>query len=409
MQLPLFFARRYLVSKKSLNIINVISFIAIIGIAFGTAALFVILSVFNGFENVIKNSVNNFNPDLKVVLKKGKKFKITDSLRDILNNEKNIAAYSFVIEENAIAEFQHKQAIITLLGVEDNFKQITGIDTCLYSGNFFLKRGPYHFTVIGYGIASVLGVAANSIAPITIWTPSNTSANTLNFNNAFNSAPVYVSGIFSIQEDYDNKYIITDYDLAAELLNYQNYANTIYIKVFSKVNIDEEKKSLQKKLGENFKVENRYEQNKLLYKMMNTEHWLLFAILSFILFVSSFNIIGSIIMLIVEKQKDIATLFSLGATVKLIRKIFLTEGFLISLIGAIIGLFIGISLAYIQQKYGIITLPSQDAFIISVYPVKIKIGDIFLVLFTVLAIGYILSIYPVRYITKKVFITHLIT
>ncbi len=409
MKTALFIAKRYLVSKKNFNIINLLSVISIIGVSLATAALFVVLSVFNGFEDIIGKMMNNFDPDLKVVLAKGKRFTVTDSLRKKLESDTNIAFYSFVIEENVILEYQHKQLIATMLGVDENFVHTSGVDSSISSGSFVLYKNPQHFAVLGYGIAMRLGIAAESIALFKILAPNNVEGRNLSLSNAFNAEIVRCSGIFSIQEDYDEKYVIVDYGLASELLNYQNQASEIFIKLRKNINTEEAKKQLQRELGGNFKVLDRYEQQETLYKMMKSEHFIIFLIMSVILFISSFTIVGSVSMLIIEKRHDIATLFSLGASQKLIRQIFLFEGLLITFTGAIIGLILGLSLCLAQQYFGIVTFPTSGGFITNVYPVKILLSDVILIFATVLVIGNIISLYPVRYITDKLFNVYYIT
>ena len=403
MDFSLFIAKRYLVSKKTYNIINIISIIAIVGITFATMSLFVILSIFNGMEKLIDKQITSFNPDLRIELKKGKYFQITDSLKQILSSSKNVAYYSFVLEENVVLGYDKKQVVATMLGVDSNFVYVTGLDSSIYEGRFVLKKNPNSYAVIGSILADQLGITTQSYYLLTIWAIKKVKAANLNLQNAFNSDFLQVAGIFMVNDEYDSKYVIVPLDFAQDLTNNKNLASYIYLKLYPNASIKSTKKELSSLLPDNYEIKDKYQQNEMIYKIMKSEKWAIFAILSFIIFITSFNIIGSLVMLILEKKKDISVLFSLGASEQSIRRIFLYEGLLISFIGAVVGLILGLILCVIQIKFGLITLPSQGSFITNVYPVSIKFTDAVLVFFTVMAIGYLIALYPVRYITFRLF------
>lgn len=403
MNFPFFIAKRYLISKKSTNIINIISFISLIGVAFGTMAFIVVLSVFNGLENLVRSLFNSFDPDLRIELAEGKSFAIDSTIFDKIKQNENIAYYSFVIEENAMLEYDNRQLVATIKGVDDNYHNVTGVDSTIYEGNYVLKHNNQNFAVVGYGISSKLGMSTNMDYPITIWAPVRTHGIGMDVHSAFNSNTVNLGGIFSVQQDYDNKYIILPLDFVQELMKYGNRATAIEIRLTRNANQIKTQKNLASVLGKGFVIKNRFEQKQLAYKIMRTEKWAIIAILSFILLISSFNIIGSLVMLIIEKKNDIRTFQSMGSDISTIRKIFMIEGWLISVIGAVIGLILGVILSLIQQKFGWITFPSQGTFVQNVYPVEVHFIDVIFVFVVVVSIGYLVAKYPVRYITNKIF------
>jgi len=404
MNFPLFVAKKNLVSKKIANIINIISIIAVIGVSFGTMAFIIVLSVFNGIEDLVSSLFNSFDPDLRIELAEGKSFNADSTVFDEVEKLSSVAFMSYIIEENALLEYDGKQVVATIKAVDDNYKQVTGVDTMLYDGSFVLTENPRNYAVVGRGLAARLGVGVNLIYPLKIWAPQRTQGITLTMGNAFNSESIGVSGIFVVQQEYDNKYVIVPIDFARELMNYGNRATSIEVKLSKDANLKKTQAEIQSVLGEGFVVKNRYEQKQLVYKIMKSEKWAIIAILSFVLLVSSFNIIGTMIMLIIEKRNDISTMHAVGADVDKIRKIFLIEGWLISAIGAVVGLIIGLAVTLGQQKFGWIKFPSQGTFVQNVYPVSVHFADVAFVFFVVIAIGYLVAKYPVKFITRKFFL-----
>lgn len=401
-KLPFFIAFRYLLSKKKTNVINVISAISVLGVAVSTMALIVILSVFNGLNGLIKSLFNSFDPDLKITLKEGKNFVLDNEQLLKIKNLDGVLAVSEVLEENALLEYTDKPHIGTIKGVDSNFIQVSGIDTMLIDGTYKLTDGKNNFTIVGYEIAHFLSIGLRIMKPISVYVPNRNSELTMLSKDAFNQKYIIPSGIFSIQKEYNSKYIIVPISFARDLLQYENELSALEIKLSQNLS-DSKKTTIQKKIqniaGERFNVKNRFEQQELLYKIMESEKWAIFLILGFIIFIASFNILGALTMLIMDKKKDIYTLRSLGANNQLLKKIFLTEGWLISILGAVIGLFLGTILCLIQINFGIVPFPKN--FLISNYPVEMQFFDYIFVFIIVISIGFLAAYYPVGHISKK--------
>jgi len=400
-KLSLYIAKRYLFAKKSRNAINVISAVSVAGVTVGTMALIIVLSVFNGLETLVQSIFNTFDPHLKITAAEGKTF-VPDTTRlNLLAKVDGIACYSLTIEENALLQYGDRQYIATIKGVDDKYVQVTGIDSSMWDGQFILKsekNRPY--AIPGIGIANYLGLNINFITPLNINVPRRTGSSNLNPENAFVKRFIFPSGIFQVEQEFDSKYVYVPIDFARELLEYDTDVSSIEIKFEDQANAESVKKNVVKIFGKGFVVQNRYEQQEIFYKVMRSERLAIFFILTLILIIASFNIIGSLTMLIIEKERDIEILKSLGANNSLIRKIFIFEGWLISIIGAFSGILLGFVICWIQQKYGIVRLQS-DSLIMDAYPVVMKIKDFILVPATVLLIGYWAAWYPVRYLTKK--------
>ncbi len=401
MNFPFFIARRYLFAKKSQNTINLISAITVFGVAVGTMALIVVLSVFNGFDALVHSLFNSFNSDLKIVIHEGKRFPNDLASIQDLKKMPGVLYLTEVVEENALLKYGKKQYIATIKGVSKDYVKMSGIDTMIIDGKFTLRQGKNEYAVVGQGIAMKLSIGLNFVNPIIVYVPKRTGKVSLNPETAFNRRYIFPSGIFAIQQDFDTRYMIVPIDFARKLLDYTNEVSSLELDIDPAFDMDDIQKKVKAILGEDFEVKNRFEQEELLYKIMKTEKWAIFFILTFILIVASFNVIGSLTMLIIEKKKDISVLRSMGTEMQQIRKIFLYEGWLISLTGAIIGLMLGILITWIQQRFGIIRLQGSGSFVIDTYPVKIVPGDFLLVLFTVIGIGYVAAWYPVRYISRK--------
>lgn len=404
MSFSFYIAKRYLISKKSRNAINFISFISILGVATGTAALIIILSVFNGFDDLLKNLYNSFDPDLKIVSAEGKTFSPDEKFLNILNTSDYIEKYSFCLEENAMLEYGDKQMIATIKGVDKNYQEVTGIDTMIVLGKYVLKNDMVSYAIAGQGIAYSLGLTVDFAFPLKIYIPRRTKELQGNIQDAadnINQCIVYTAGIFEIQQEYDTKYVILPLDEVRTLLEYKNNISSAELKLRDGVNIKDAVASLNNSLGKNFKVLDRNKQHEYAYKIMQSEKWAIFMILVFILLIASFNVIGSLTMLIIEKKSDIQILKSLGADNKTIRNIFFLEGLFISASGAILGLVIGISVCLAQIQFGLVKLGTGGSFIIENYPVLMKPEDFVYVFITVMIIGTFAAWYPVRYITKK--------
>ncbi len=401
MNFPFFIAKRYIFAKKSRNAINIISGISVLGVAVGTMALIAVLSVFNGFDNLIKALYNSFDPDIKITPIEGKTFTTDNEDFRKVRDHPGVIYFSEVLEENVLLRYSDRQYIATVKGVDEQFNRVTGIDTMIVEGSFILKDDRHSFAVVGQGIAYYLGIGLNFLNPINIYVIKRSAQISMNPDRAINRKFIFPSGIFSIEQDYNSKYIIVPIEFARDLLQYDNEVTAVELKLNSQMNLAKTQSDIKSSLGDQYVVQNRNEQNELFYKIMRSEKWAIFFILTFILIVASFNIVGTLTMLILDKKNDIETLQSLGATNGLIRKIFVLEGWMISIIGAVLGLILGSLIAWLQAEYGIIKLQGSGSFIIDAYPVYYKVADVFKVLITVLSIGLLAAWYPVRYISKK--------
>jgi lipoprotein-releasing system permease protein len=400
-KLSLYIAKRYLFAKKSRNAINVISSVSVAGVMVGTMALIIVLSVFNGLESMVRSIFNTFDPDLKITAAEGKTFTTDSSRLVLLSGIKGLVCYSLCLEENALLKYGDKQYIATIKGVDDNYVNVSGIDSTMWEGQFTLRSDqgrPY--AIPGVGIANFLGLRINFITPLDIYVPRRTGTASLNAEDAFIKKFIFPSGIYQIEQEYDSKYVYVPIDFARELLEYTDRVSSVEIKLADNADESAVQKNVSRIFGKGFIVQNKYEQQELFYKVMRSERLAIFFILSLILLIASFSIIGSLTMLIIEKERDIEILKSLGADNILIRKIFIFEGWLISIIGALAGILLGYMVCRLQQTFGLIRLRS-DSLIMDAYPVVIKLRDFIIVPATVLLIGYWAAWYPVRYLTKK--------
>ncbi len=401
MNLPFFIAKRYLISKKKQNIINIISAISVAGIIVGTMALIIVLSVFNGFNGLIATFYSNFDPDLKITPVKGKMFNPAEYNFEPLKHHPGIIHYSEILEEVALLKYGNQIYPATVKGVPANYVKYTNIDTLIVNGSYMLKRDGINYAVLGQGVAYNLGVRLSLTDHIMIYVPRKGKQVSLNPARAIRHNYIFPAGIFAVLEDIDAKYIIVSYDYAAELFDSNGLVSSIELGISPIANAGKLQKEVQKIVGKNFIVENKYQQHKLIYKTMESEKWAAYLILVFILIIASFNILGSLSMVIIDKKEDILILRSMGATTQIIRRIFLFEGWLISVAGAFIGSILGVLMCWAQIKFEIITLPGNGSFVISAYPVDVAFTDILLVFTVVLLIGFVVSWYPVKFISRK--------
>ena len=403
MNFPFYIAKRYLFSKKSHNIINIISGISVAGVTVGTLALIVVLSVFNGFEELVKSLFNTFNPDLIVTVREGKTFYTNDLPSERIKNIPGVVSFSEVVEENALLTYKTEQNIVTLKGVSEDYLVNNPLDSMLVDGNFILENNDYNYTVMGYLVAYNLGIKINDFSnPVQVYVPKRTKKRLTSIEQSFNSGSLIPSAVFSVQQEIDAKYVIVPLRFARKLLDYSKEVTSLEIRLDPTVDPDIIQKQVQQIAGDAFVVKNRFQQQELLYKIMKSEKWAIFIILSFILVIAVFNVVGSLSMLILDKRKDIAVLFSMGANEKLIKRIFLVEGLLISFSGAVLGLFLGYMLCILQLKYGFIKLgPDTSAFIIPYYPIKLYFADFVAVFTMVFFIGMVAAWFPVKQIADK--------
>lgn len=397
MNFPFFIARRYLISKKSHNIINLISGISMVAVAVGTAALIIVLSVFNGFESVVISLFSVFDPDIKITAVEGKTFHTTDLDAEKIRNLPGVISYTEVVEENALLHYKKQQYLATIKGVDSVYQQKSPLDSLIVAGKMLLQNDSSDYAVAGYGIAYFLNIDLN--APdnyISVYIPSRNATPGALPQESFNNELIQPSGVFSIQQDFDDKYMLVPLRFARRLMDYTDEVTSIEIRLAKGTDVARLKNAIAGIAGKEYKIRSRFEQQEVLYKIMKSEKWAVFLILTFILIVASFNSAGSLSMLILDKQKDIRILHSLGAGVKIVRRIFFIEGLLITLTGAISGLFLGLLVCYLQQEFGIIKLQGGGSFIISAYPVKLIATDFIYVFGALLLIGLATAWLPAK-------------
>jgi lipoprotein-releasing system permease protein len=394
---PLFIARRYLFAKKSQTAVNILTLVAILGVSIGTMALIIILSVFNGFEKLILSLFNSFNPDMEIRLAEGKTFSIDSLSIDEIRKIPGVLHISEVLEETALITYKEKQHIVTLRGVDNNYVNITGLDTMIREGSYELKSGDMENLILGQGVAYMLGANIyDYLNPFVIYIPRRGSVNMSNPMRAFNSSSNFASGVFVVQSEFDIDYVIAPLSLLRYLTEHTNQVSSVMISIDQSYNSRQLQKQISAIAGKNFLVRNRLQQQEFLYKVMRSEKWAIFFILSFILVIAAFNITGSLTMLVLEKRKDISILYSMGGSISTIKKIFLYEGLLISVGGAIIGILLGAFISWIQIQFGLISIQADGTFIIDAYPVHLNPWDFILVFITVSLIGFLASLLPVQ-------------
>ncbi|MBR6032687.1 MAG: ABC transporter permease [Bacteroidaceae bacterium] len=410
MNYELFIARRYLFAKKSHHAINIISGISVLGVAVATMAMVVTLSVFNGFQDLVADLFTAFDAELRVTPTDGQTISANDSSLLRLQKSDAVEVYTPVLEGQALVVQEGRQQVVTIKGVADNITQQGHIEDILYGdGSFCLHADVLEYGVLGIQLAQQLGLPAFFENPLQVYAPKpGERVNIGNPLSSFNHDELQSPGVVFMvrQAKYDANYILTSLGFAQNLFDREGRVSSVELKLKEGVKMEKVKEQLRAELGERFKVEDRYEQQNDVFRVMRIEKLISYFFLSFILLVACFNIIGSLSMLMIDKRQDIQTLRSLGATDAQICTIFRLEGHIISFAGALLGLVLGGVLCWIQQEYGLVTMgDSEGSFIIETYPVSVYLTDILLVLATVLAVGWIAIWYPVRYLTRK-FIIH---
>lgn len=391
MNLSLKIAIRYLFAKKSTNAINVITGISVIGLALGTTALVLVLSVFNGFEKLITGMMSNFNPDVKIVATKGKTFEVDTLKINALRQNTGIERVSETLEEVAFFQYDKSQAFGTLKGVDDNFHKINHIDSTVKEGVYKTQDENADYAVLGAGIRNQLGVYEGNFAtPLSIYMPKREQVGVL--EQAFKTRYAYAAGTFVIQQDFDNQYIITNLDFVRNILDAPDEVSALEVQLKKGANVETAVQQIQQLYGTDFTIKDRYQQDEGFLKLMNVEKWMSYAILSLTLLLVAFNMVGALWMIVLEKKKDISILRSMGATDKMVRNIFLNEGLLMCLLGLIVGFIvaIGVYQYHITAEGGIVPLPA--GFASDRYPVALKLKDFLVVGFTVIIIGVLASL-----------------
>ena len=407
MNVPVFIARRYLLSKKSHNAINVISGISVCGVALATLALVCTLSVFNGFQDVVATFFTAFDPQLKITATTGKVFDASDRNIQAVRDLPEVAVFSQVLEDNALVQYKDRQMMATIKGVEDNYEELTPIDSIFFGrGNPTLHDDVADYAIPGVELVSALNTGISFLDPLNVYAPKRGSkVNMANPTSSFCTEQLFSSGLVFAEkkQKYDASYIITSIQFARKLFQYENEVSSVALRLTSSAQVSKTKKKIQQLLGNGYKVQDRYEQQSDTFRIMKVEKLISYIFLTFILVIACFNVIGSLSMLIIDKRDDVVTLRNLGANDQLIRRIFLMEGWMISFVGAVVGIILGLLLCFIQQTFGILSLGggSGAGFVVDAYPVSVHWQDIVLIFITVVVVGLLSVWYPVHYLSRQ--------
>jgi len=399
LHLSLFIARRYLFAKKSHNVINIISLISATGIAVGTAALIIILSVYNGFEGLIKSLYGTYESDLLITPATGKSFSPNSPDFETIRRDSRIAYFCEVVEENVFIKYGEQESVAIIKGVDSTYSQITQLSEYIKEGEFSLYHGELPQAILGRSLAQHLGVRVHFVDPLYLYFPSrNSQLSMMNPASSLNRERVFPAGIFSLEQGFDKKYLFVPIEVARELLEYEDEVSSVELYLKESGDLQGLKKNLKALLKDGYHVKDRYEQNETLYKMMESEKLTIYIILLFVLIIISCNLFGSLSMLIIEKSEDALTLKSMGAGERLIMRIFLFEGWMISLLGLSAGTLIALLLCFAQQAFGIIPMPGN--FIIDSYPVIVKTSDVIITVCGIAIIGFFAARLPLLILKK---------
>ena len=399
MKFPFFIAWRYFFTKNKIGYVHLLTLITQIGIAIGTASLVLVLSVFNGFEDLVLSMYNVFDPHIKVVSSNGKNFN-GQKVKEILLTYDDIDVYSSTLEEKALVEYNGKQHIVTIKGVDSLYSNLTSLDSVIISGDNINKFKDANVAIVGRGVAYYLSMNIGSVFEnLQLYLPKR-NANFINYKNAFSTSSLSPVGIFSIQQEIDTKYILAHISYLQNLIQKENFVSAIEINLLDKSEMLIFQKKLAEKIGNNYKIINQFEQQEFLYKILNTEKLVVFLILIFIVLISAFNIISSLTVLIIEKKNDIKTFLNLGLDHLSLKNVFVIKSMLGVVFGSLIGLFLGFLIAYIQQEFGLIKM-GEGGFVIDSYPVKILFTDFIFIQLIVLVIGFFASWTTAHLMLKK--------
>ena len=381
------------------------------GVALATLALVCTLSVFNGFQDLVTTMFTAFDPEIKITAANGKVFDAQDERIQSLKELPEIEVFSESLEDNAMVQYKGRQTMVVIKGIEDNFNQLTAIDSILYGrGDWILHDEVVDYAIPGIELVSVLGTGIRFLDPLEVYAPKRgVKINVANPSTSFESAYLHSSGlVFAVnQQKYDASYILTSLSFARELFQYGTEVSSIELRLVADADLKKVKNEIKRILGNDFLVQDRYEQQADTYRIMEVEKLISYVFLSFILLIACFNVIGSLSMLIIDKRNDVVTLRNLGADDQLISRVFLFEGYMITFFGALIGVGLGLLLCFIQQEFGLISLgsgSSAGAFVVDAYPVSVYATDVVLVLITVLVTGFLSVFFPVRYLTRRLLI-----
>ena len=393
MHLPFFIAKRYLFAKKSHNVINIISTISACGIAIGTMTLIIILSVYNGLQGLVTEIYGTYEADIVIAPVEGKSFSPSGEVFDKIRNDPRIANFCEIVEENVFIRYGNQESIATVRGVDSVFVAATKLKDRIIDGKFSLYLGEVPEAIMGQVLAYNLGAKVHFIEAVELYFPSRyRPISMINPTSSLNIEKVYLSGVFNIEQEYNSRYIFVPISVVRDLLEYEDEVTSIELHVVPGIGTGDIKADLKKMLGEDYYVKDRYEQNEALYKMMRSEKLAIFTMLFFVIIIITCNLFGSLSMLVIEKRDDVQTFRGLGANDSLIKRIFIIEGWLISLIGVAAGLILGLLFCFAQQLFGIIPMPGN--FIVKSYPVIINIWDILITVCGIAFLGFVVSCIP---------------
>lgn len=406
MNLAFYIARRYLFAKKKHHAVNIISGISVCGVALATLAMVCTLSVFNGFQDMVAGFFTAFDPQLKITVREGKVFLPDEASLRRVRALPEVEVWTETLEENAMVQYKDRQVMAVIKGVDNNFEQLTSIDSLLYgTGKFILKDNVVDYGFLGIELMSQLGTGIQFVDPLKVYAPRRgVRVNLANPSAAFNREYLFSPGaVFVVnQEKYDAHYIVTSLSFARRLFDYEREVSAIELKLKPGTDTESVRRQIVSLLGDRFVVQNRYEQQADVFRIMEIEKLISYLFLTFILVIACFNVIGSLSMLILDKRDDVVTLRNLGADDRLIVRVFLFEGRLISLFGAVAGILSGLLLCWAQQRFGFISLGGGNgAFVVDAYPVSVHVSDVLLVFATVLAVGFLSVWYPVRSLSRR--------
>ena len=404
MRLPLFIANRYLLAKKSHNLINIITWISILGISVGSFALIVVLSAFNGLEKVISSMNNRLTPDLQIATVKGKTIDLTTFPLGQLKDIQGVDYVIPTITEDALFRANEKQHIGQVKGVGLEYQQIDRLNEVVFGDTDLVlsDEDEHYFAVPGAGVAWYLGINAyNPYAMVRVYVPKRGNASLMSLENSFNSDVLTVQSVFSTEQEQDEKMVLVPFDWLSELLEYEDKANNVELFLAPNADINKVKKTVTSLIGDDYAVKNQQEQQETLYKIMRSEKWAVYVILTFILILATFNVVGSLSMLMIDKRKDTEILKAMGADNRLIQRVFMNEGLLISVAGGLIGLLLGVILVLLQQQFGFVKFGTGGNYVVDAYPVLLKFKDVLLIFATILVVGCTSAFLTVRHAMRK--------
>ena len=396
-------AWRYLFSKKSHNAINIVSGVSAAGVMVATAALICVLSVMNGFSGVVEQMFSNFDPELRIEPTEGKSFRLDSPEMLAVADMPTVSIFSPTVEETALIQYDDHQVAATLKGVSDRFQELTSIDSIIHDGFYSVYDGAFERCVMGRGLAAKIGINPHFVGGLKVYAPKRKGrVNLMRPDLSLNQASTFIAGTFAVDQiQYDDRVMLVSLDFARSLFDYDDTkATAVELALADGANLKKVKKQIRATLGDGFSVLDRYEQQADFFRISRIEKMLTLLLLAFILLIATFNIIGSLSMLMIDKQEDSRTLMNMGATPAMLRRIFLYEGWLISALGAAVGLVLGLAICLIQQEFGILKLGNGTDYVLSAYPVEVQATDILLVAVIVLAIGYLSAYIPTRQLVK---------